>query len=87
MFSAQEKFWKSQDLVEQLVPFLGARSASNLTQVHPLTIKVLESAPVWSKLVRRTCQYNNKKPDRAWKHTLSFSKGLRYSTLQRFCKR
>ena len=60
--SAQEKFWKSPDLVDQLVRFLGAHSASNLAQVHPLTVKILESAPVWSKLVKRTCHYNSTKP-------------------------
>ena len=62
MSSAEEKFWASQDLVEQLMPFLDAHSASNLASVHPLTIKILESAPVWSKLIRRTCRYNNMIP-------------------------
>ena len=56
MSSAEEKFWALQDLVEQLVPFLDPYSASNLASVHLLLIKILESAPVWSKFIRRICK-------------------------------
>ena len=59
MSAAEEKFWKTQDVVEHLVSFLDAQTASNLAAVHPLTAKVLEAGPVWRKLVRRTCINNS----------------------------
>ena len=53
----EKKFWKTPELVENLITFLDAESVSELAQVHQLAVQVLQGTQSWNKLVRRTCPY------------------------------
>ena len=57
--SAKNKFWKTQDHLEKLVPYLDSSSILNLTEVSTevcsVILKILESSSVWGKLIRKTC--------------------------------
>ena len=39
---AEKKFWQMPDLVETLLAFLDACAVSRLSQLHPLTVEILQ---------------------------------------------
>ena len=52
---AEKKFWRSPELVEELVSFLDTGSILTLAKCHQLTLDVLNSGnSVWNKLCSRT---------------------------------
>ena len=52
---AEKKFWRSPELVEELVSFLDTGSILTLAKCHQLTIDVFNSGnSVWNKLCSRT---------------------------------
>ena len=52
---AENKFWRTPELVEGLLTFLDAKAVLRLAQCHQLTVKVLQTTSVWSKLIKRIC--------------------------------
>ena len=52
---AEKKFWQMPDLVETLLAFLDACAVSRLSQLHPLTVEILQGASAWKKLMLRSC--------------------------------
>ena len=54
---AEEKFWKTPELVEGLLPFLDPLSTLELAKVHPLTRGILQGTSDWSRFVRRSCPF------------------------------
>ena len=54
---AEEKFWKTPELVEGLLPFLDPPSTLQLAKVHPLTRGILQGTSDWSRFVRRSCPF------------------------------
>ena len=51
---AMEKFWKTPELVEMLLPFLNAKNTLNLARTRLFNIQILQGSLVWNKLIRRT---------------------------------
>ena len=51
----EAKFWRTPELVENLLGFLDGRSALILARCHLLTSELLQGNTVWDKVVRRTC--------------------------------
>ena len=51
---ALEKFWKTPELVEMLLPFLNAKNTLNLARTRLFNIQILQGFLVWNKLIRRT---------------------------------
>ena len=49
-----EKFWSSEDLVEELLPFLDLPSISALASVHPLTLALIERDVIWQAILVKT---------------------------------
>ena len=49
-----EKFWSSEDLVEELLPFLDLASVSALASIHPLTLALIERDVVWQAILLKT---------------------------------
>ena len=51
-------FWRTPELVDKLIPYLGVESVSELAQVHQLTAQVLqEGTRGWANLVKRSCPF------------------------------
>ena len=61
--SAEQKFWNTPDLVEQLLLFLDAGSTMYLAQSHRRTLQILKCKNVWLKLIKRSCPYDE---NRIW---------------------
>lgn len=57
------KFWRTPELVEKLLPLLDACSISQLAQLHQLTAGVLQVASFWNDLIRRSCHYDEHRPE------------------------
>ena len=57
---AGDKFWRTPELVERLVTFLDVNSILCLAQCHKLTVRVLQGASVWNKLIKRSCPDGSK---------------------------
>ena len=53
--NAERSFWKTPELIEQLLPFLDPESTRRLAQAHALTLDILQGSVAWGKLVRRSC--------------------------------
>ena len=49
----EHRFWKSPDLVSQLLPFLDSSSTLALASVQPLVIQLLQRSSIWKGLLRR----------------------------------
>ena len=49
-----EKFWASEDLVEELLPFLDLHSIMALASVHDLTLAVIHRDVVWQGVLLKT---------------------------------
>ena len=53
---AERKFWRTPELLSKLMPLLDAPSASNLAEVHPFTVEVLQGGSTWKQLVETCCK-------------------------------
>ena len=56
-------FLWTPELVEYLLSFLDAPSILNLACAHSFTVNILQKAPVWGKMIRRTCPLGKKEDD------------------------
>ena len=54
--SAAEKFLTIPELVEKQISFLDINSIASLAEIQPMIIKLLQRAPIWNNLIRRSCQ-------------------------------
>ena len=54
---AEEKFWKTPELVEGLLPHLDPPSTLELAKVHPLTSGILQGISDWNRFIRRSCPF------------------------------
>ena len=54
-------FWKNPQLAEKLISFLDTGSLRCLAEAHKLSLKTLQRASVWNKLLSRTflCRLRN----------------------------
>ena len=60
---AEKKFWRSPELVEELISHLDTGSILTLAKCHQLTLDVLNSGnSAWNKLVSRTCPESIRTP-------------------------
>ena len=50
---AQKSFWKSPDLLSQLLPFLDLSSILNLANLFPLIPQLLQRRAFWRDLISR----------------------------------
>ena len=50
----EHRFWKSPDLVSQLLPFLDSSSTLVLATVQPLVVQLLQRSSIWKGLLRRS---------------------------------
>ena len=53
MTSAQ-RFWKSPDLMAQLIPFLDVQSILALSKVEPVVVNILQRSFIWRQVLRRS---------------------------------
>ena len=51
--SAEKKFWKTPELVEELLGFLDLDSIKQLARHHVLTKEILGKEVVWQKILKR----------------------------------
>ena len=51
--SAEKKFWKTPELVEELLDFLDLDSIKQLAKHHVLTKEILGKEVVWQKILKR----------------------------------
>ena len=56
MSGAEYKVWQMPELVEKLLGNLDVQSISNLAEVHPLTLQVVQGSRLWKKLLRRSIE-------------------------------
>ena len=56
---AEKRFWKSPDLLSQLLPFLDLSSILNLANQLPLIPQLLQRRAIWRDLVGRTIDLIN----------------------------
>ena len=47
-------FWRTPELVENLLPFLDLETTKQLAKAHELTLLILGKAFIWNKLAKRT---------------------------------
>ena len=52
---AENKFWRTPELLERLLIFLDVKSILCLARCHQFTVNVLQGTSVWKKLIRRIC--------------------------------
>ena len=50
----EDRFWRSPDLVSQLLPFLDSSSTLALASVQPLVVQLLQRSSIWKGLLRRS---------------------------------
>ena len=54
---AEMKFWRTPELVENLLPHLNLKSTLALAQSHEMTRSLLQGTSIWNKLIRRNCPF------------------------------
>ena len=52
----ETKFWRSPDLVSQLLPFLDLASTLHLASILPLVLQLLQRKSIWRDLIRRSIE-------------------------------
>ena len=52
--AVENKFWRSPDLVAQLMPFLDVASTLALATVQPLVVDLIQRRFIWKDLIRRS---------------------------------
>ena len=55
---AERQFWRTPELVENLMHFLDGQSTLALVKALPLALEVIQRRSMWTKLVRRVCPYD-----------------------------
>ena len=55
---AEKKFWRTPELVDRLMTFLGGQSTLALVKALPLALDIIGGKSSWIKLVRRVCPYD-----------------------------
>ena len=60
---AEVKFWWIPELVEHLLTFMDPASILNLAHSHSRVEQVLQSASVWTGLIKRVCPYDREEQD------------------------
>ena len=50
-------FWRTPELVENLLPYLNLESTSALAKSHGMTRSLLQGTSIWNKLIRRNCPF------------------------------
>ena len=50
----ENRFWRSPDLVAELIPFLDVSSILALATVQPLVLSLLQRSFIWKSLIRRS---------------------------------
>ena len=61
----ETKFWRSPDLVSQLLPFLDLASILHLANILPLVLQLLQRKSIWRDLIRRSIE-NLDQYDHRW---------------------
>ena len=61
----ETKFWRSPDLVSQLLPFLDLTSILHLANLLPLVLQLLQRKSIWRDLIRRSIE-NLDQHDQRW---------------------
>ena len=51
---AERKVWRTPELVERLLPFLGVSSVECLAECHDLTRELLQRSFTWNKFIKRS---------------------------------
>ena len=55
---AEKMFWRSPELVDNLINFLDVESVAELAKANPFTAELLESSKkTWGELVQRSCPF------------------------------
>ena len=55
---AEKMFWRSPELVDNLINFLDVESVAELAKANPFTAELLEpSKKTWGELVQRSCPF------------------------------
>ena len=58
MYSVAEMtFWRTPELVENLLPHLNLESTLALAKSHGMTRSLLQGTSIWNKLIRRNCPF------------------------------
>ena len=57
--AAEEKFWRTPELIERLLTFLDLDSTLKLARTHELTRNILQGVYNRNKLIQRTCPHND----------------------------
>ena len=57
--AVENRFWRSPDLVAQLIPFLDLSSILALATVQPLVLNLLQRSFIWKNLIRRSAISEN----------------------------
>ena len=52
--AVENRFWRSPDLVAQLIPFLDVASTLALATVQPLVLNLIQRRFIWKNLIRRS---------------------------------
>ena len=71
---AERKFWRTPELLENLLHFLDPESTYHLAQAHDLTKTVLQGKYVWNKFIRRSCPRPAGSSDDVWKALVALLK-------------
>ena len=57
-----EKFWASEDLVEELLPFLDVHSLVALVSFHEVTVALIQRERVWQDILAKAFKPNISEP-------------------------
>merc|ERR1719430_1075123 len=55
----ENRFWRSPDLVAELIPLLDVSSILALATVQPLVLNLLQRSFIWKTLIRRSAKSEN----------------------------
>ena len=61
--TALGKFWRTPEMVAELLSFLDGSSTLNLARCHQLTKNTVQQSSVWPKLVKRLCPVGRNQPN------------------------
>ena len=59
---AMERFWRSEDKVEKLLPFLDVHSFVALVSFHEVTVALIQREAVWQDILAKTFKPNISEP-------------------------
>ena len=57
---AEQKFWKTPELIEELLLHLDLESTLRLAKTHKTTRNILQGARVWNNLIKRCSPLDNR---------------------------